>query len=129
MSSSKLVPLKNAPWAFASPRQRSEWRRAQESSNQTERIRSYSQSLPDDPAEAIKMAGLRFSDILEVIGTRSAPKWAMNESLVRKLQQGKLEACGVQSAPKQKRQLETLPEHFFVDAKISWNGNKVTNLA
>jgi hypothetical protein len=38
-----------------------------------------------------------------------------------------LEACGVQSAPKQKRQLEVLPAHFFLDAKISWNRNKVTN--
>jgi hypothetical protein len=69
------------------------------------------------------------SDAMEDLRTRSAPAWAMQESLVRKLQEGKLEACGVQSAPKQERQLEVLPEHFFVDAKISWNGNKVTNFS
>jgi hypothetical protein len=130
MSSSKLIPLTDAPWAFASPRQRREWRRVQESLNQTERRESYSalaQSLPYDPAESVKMVSQGLTDILEGIGTRSAPEWRAQESLVGKLQAGKFEACGVQSAPKQKRQLEVLPEHFFVDAKISWGENKVTN--
>jgi hypothetical protein len=73
------------------------------------------------------MVSQGITDILEGIGTRSAPEWRAQESLVGKLQAGKFEACGVQSAPKQKRQLEVLPEHFFVDAKISWGENKVTN--
>ena len=51
----------------------------------------------------------------------------MREHLLQKLREGKLEACGVESAPNQKRHLEVLPEHFFVDAKIKWDGNKVTN--
>jgi hypothetical protein len=38
-----------------------------------------------------------------------------------------LEACGVQFAPKQMRELEILPRHFFINAKINWAGNKVTN--
>ena len=58
---------------------------------------------------------------------RSEPLWAMQKSLAQKLEVGKLEACGVQSAPKQKRNLEVLPEHFFVDANINWAKNEVTN--
>jgi hypothetical protein len=131
MSSSKWIPLRDAPWAFASPRQRREWRRAHEPSNQTEKSGSYSalaQSLPDDPADAIKAVIQPLSDILEDIRIKSAPEWAAQESLVRKLIEGKyFEVRGVQSAPRQKRQLEVLPEHFFVDAKISWGENKVTN--
>jgi hypothetical protein len=130
MSLSKLIPLKDAPWAFASPRQRREWRRAEESSNQTERSKSYSAlalPLSGDHAEAIKTVTQPLTDLLENIRTRSAPEWASQKALIRKLQEGKLEACGVQSAPRLKRHLEVLPEHFFVDAKINWGGNKVTN--
>jgi hypothetical protein len=129
-SSSKLTPLKDAPWVFASPGQRSELRRVQEATNQTKGSESYSgraQSLADNPAEAVKMLAEGVQGLVESMMTRGAPVWAMRESLVRKLEEGKLEACGVQSAPKQKRHLEVLPEHFFVDAKISWNGNNVTN--
>jgi hypothetical protein len=39
-----------------------------------------------------------------------------------------LEAWGVETAPERKRELEMLPSHFFMDAKISWNKNSVTNL-
>jgi hypothetical protein len=131
MSSSKWIPLRDAPWAFASPRQRREWRHAHEPSHQTEKSGSYSalvQSLPDDPAEAIKVLSQPLNDILEDIRIKSAPEWAAQESLVRKLIEGKShEVRGVQSAPKQKRQLEVLPEHFWVDARISWGENKVTN--
>jgi hypothetical protein len=38
-----------------------------------------------------------------------------------------LEACGVQSAPKQMRKLKVLPRHLFIDAKVNREGNKVTN--
>jgi hypothetical protein len=51
----------------------------------------------------------------------------MREHLLKKLREGKLEACGVQSAPNQMRELEIIPRHFFIDAKINWNRNKVTN--
>jgi hypothetical protein len=68
-----------------------------------------------------------FGNIVEDLRFRAAPEWAMQESVLQKLREGKLEASGVQSAPKQKRQLEVIPEHFSVDAKINWDGNKVTN--
>jgi hypothetical protein len=86
------------------------------------------QSLPDDRAEAVKIVSQGLTDILEGIRTRSAPEWSAQESLIRKLVEGtNYEARGVQSAPKQKRQDEVLPEHFWVDAKIDWNRNRVTN--
>jgi hypothetical protein len=56
--------------------------------------------------------------------TRSAPVLA---SLLRKLREGKLEAWGVETSPERKRELEVLPSHLFVDAKIDWDRNKVTN--
>jgi hypothetical protein len=58
---------------------------------------------------------------------RSAPELAMREHLLSKLRGGQLEAHGVQFAPKQMRELEILPRHFFINAKMNWNGNKVTN--
>ena len=82
---------------------------------------------PENLAEAFKILGEAFSAMQTDMRIRSEPLWAMQKSLMQKLEAGKLEACGVQSAPKQKRQLEVIPEHFFVDAKINWDGNKVTN--
>jgi len=81
----------------------------------------------ENPAEAVKLMFESVGDLVEDMRTRSAPEWAMQESLAQKLREGKLEACGVQSVPKQKRHLEVIPEHFFVDAKLNWDGNKVTN--
>ena len=60
-------------------------------------------------AEAFKMLGEAFSAMQTDMRVRSEPLWAMQESLVQKLEDGKLEACGVQSTPKQKRNLEILP--------------------
>jgi hypothetical protein len=51
----------------------------------------------------------------------------MRESLLQRLRDGNLEACGVQLPPKQVHELEVLPAHFFMQAKINWDGNKVTN--
>ena len=82
---------------------------------------------PERFAEAFKILGEALSAMQTDTRVRSEPLWAMQKSLVQKLEVGKLEACGVQSSPKQKRTLEVLPEHFFVDAKINWAENKVTN--
>jgi hypothetical protein len=80
-----------------------------------------------NPAEAFKLVAEGVENIVESLRIWSAPELAMREHLLQKLREGKLEACGVQSTPKQRRDLEVLPEHFFVDAKINWDGNKVTN--
>jgi hypothetical protein len=56
-----------------------------------------------------------------------APEEAMRESLVQRLRGGSLEACGVQLPPKQGHKLEVLPAHFFIQAKINWDKNKVTS--
>jgi hypothetical protein len=55
------------------------------------------------------------------------PQEAMRESLVQRLRGGNLEAWGVQLPPKQGHKLEVLPAHFFIQAKINWDKNKVTN--
>jgi hypothetical protein len=130
----KLIPLKDAPWAFASQRLRDEWYAARKEAARRAKSKSGSAEFEirkkratEDPVEAFKLAGEAFSDLLETVTAGSMPYQDMIDSLLQKFEVGKLEACGVQSAPKQKRQLEAIPEHFFVDAKISWNGNKVTN--
>jgi hypothetical protein len=134
----KLIPLKDAPWAFASKRLRSERLRAREalSSPKTSKLDSASpemlkQLASENPAEAFKLAakdvGDKVHDLLEGMSIRSAPELAMRASLLEKLRDEKLEAWGVQSTPKQERQLEMLESHFFVDAKIDWNRNRVTN--
>jgi hypothetical protein len=51
----------------------------------------------------------------------------MQEFLLQKLQEGKLQACGVQFAPKQLRELDIIPAHFFRRAKIDWAEDKITN--
>jgi hypothetical protein len=81
----------------------------------------------ENPAEVSNMMLHTFNEMMEEWKNWSTPELAMVASLLRKLQAGKLEAFGVRSAPKQKRQLELIPSHFFMDAKINWEGNKVTN--
>jgi hypothetical protein len=131
----KLIPLKDAPWAFASKRLRSEWQRAQDapSPSKTSKPDSASPEMikklaSEDPAEAFKIVADSVGNIVGDIKIRSAPEWEMKESLMEKLRDGKLEAWGVESAPERKRELEMLPSHFFMDAKISWNRNTVTSL-
>ena len=134
MAPEKLIPLKDAPWAFASQRLRSARYAAQKALTKTKLSQMSSDEMEarrkrasEDRAEAIKLVAEGFNEIIEGWRTWSAPELAMQEHLLQKLRDGKLVACGVQSAPKQKRHLEVLPEHFFVDAKINWDGNKVTN--
>ena len=131
----KLIPLKDAPWVFAAQRLRSEWKRAQEapSSSKTSEFNSASPELikelaSENPAEAVKIVAESVGDIIEGMKFRSAPEWAMQEFLLEKLRDGKLEAWGVESTPERKRELEMLPPHFFMDARISWNRNTVTSL-
>jgi hypothetical protein len=81
-----------------------------------------------NPAETFKLVAESVGNLVESWRIWSAPELAMREHLLKKLRDGQLEACGVQSAPKQMRELEVLPRHFFIDAKINWDGNKVTNL-
>jgi hypothetical protein len=130
----KLIPLKDAPWAFASQRQRSDWRRAQDTSGRTKTSKSNSTEIEllgkqasGSRAETVKNMSEAVKEFFDNLAIRSAPQWAAQESLLQKLRDGELEACGVQSAPKQKRQLEVLPDHFFVDAKIGWGTNRVKN--
>jgi hypothetical protein len=82
----------------------------------------------ENPAEAFKIVAESIGNIMGDMKFRSAPEWAMQASLLQKLRDGKLEAWGVESAPERKRELEMLPSHFFMDAKISWNRNTVTSL-
>jgi hypothetical protein len=125
----KLIPLKDAPWAFASKRMRSEWQRAQD-------VPSLDSASPDlierlaseNPAEAFKIVAESVGNIMEGMKFKSAPELAMRESLLEKLRDGKLEAWAVETAPTRKRELELLPPHFFMDAKISWNQNSVASL-
>jgi hypothetical protein len=131
----KLIPLKDAPWVFASQRLRSEWRQAQEapSSSKTSKLNSASPELikklaSENPAEAVKIVAESVGNIMEDMRFKFAPEGVMQESLLEKLRDGKLEAWGVESAPERKRELEMLPPHFFMDARISWNRNTVTSL-
>lgn len=134
MPQAKLISLKDAPWAFASQRLRDEWQRARDAPSllRANRLNSVPPAAiktlaEGNPSEVIKMVTESFGNAIEDIKLRSVPEWAMQQSLLEKLQEGKLEACGVQSSPEQRRELEVLPPHFFIDAKINWNGNKVTN--
>jgi hypothetical protein len=54
-----------------------------------------------------------FNEIVEGLKKWSAPELAMAAALLQKLQEGKLEAFGVQSAPKQSREFESIPSHIF----------------
>jgi hypothetical protein len=135
MASAKLIPLKDAPWAFASQRLRIALQRAQDapSSSKTSKLNpastdAFKKLATENPAEAFKRMAEGFNEMIEDLRLRSVPEIAMQVSLVDKLRDGKLEAWGVESAPERKRELEMLPPHFFMDAKISWNKNSVTNL-
>ena len=135
MASAKLIPLKDAPWAFASQRLRIAWQGAQDapSSSKTTKLDpastdAFKELATENPAEAFKRMAEGFNEMIEDLRLRSVPEIAMQVSLVDKLRDGKLEAWGVESAPERKRELEMLPPHFFMDAKISWNKNSVTNL-
>jgi hypothetical protein len=81
----------------------------------------------ENPAEVPKAMFETFNEIIKGLKNWSAPELAMAASLLEKLQEGKLEAFGVQSAPKQSHEFETIPSHFFLDAKINWEENKLTN--
>ena len=81
----------------------------------------------EDPAEVSNMMLHTFNEMMEEWKNWSAPELAMQASLLEKLQEGKLEAFGVQLAPKQSREFESILSHFFLDAKINWDGNKLTN--
>jgi hypothetical protein len=100
--------------------------RKSEKSQQVE-LEARKKRASENPAEVPKAMLETFNDIIEGLENWSAPELAMESSLLEKLQEGKLEAFGVQSAPKQSRQLELIPSHFFMDANIKWDGNKVTN--
>lgn len=135
MAPAKLIPLKDASWAFASQRLRNAWQRAQDAPSSPKATRlnpastdSFRELIKENPAEAFKQMAEGFNGIIEDLRLRSGPEEAMQASLVDKLREGKLEAWGVETAPERKRELEMLPPHFFMDAKISWNKNSVTNL-
>jgi hypothetical protein len=135
MASAKLIPLKVAPWAFASQRLRIAWQRAQDAPSSSKRSKldlastdAFRKLVTENPAEAFKQMAEGFNEMIEDIRLHSVPEIAMQMSLVDKLRDGKLEAWGVESAPERKRELEMLPSHFFMDAKISWSKNSVTNL-
>jgi hypothetical protein len=135
MAPAKLIPLKDASWAFASQRLRNAWQRAQEAPSSSKATRlntsstdAFSELVKENPAEAFKQMAEGFNGIIEDLRLRSIPKEAMQTSLVHKLRERKLEAWGVETAPERKRELEMLPPHFFMDAKISWSKNSVTNL-
>jgi hypothetical protein len=135
MASAKLIPLKGAPWAFASQRLRVAWQRAQDAPPSSKATGlnpastdAFRELAKENPAEAFKQMAEGFNGIIEDLRLRSVPEIAMRTSLVDKLRDGKLEAWGVESAPERKRELEMLPPHFFMDAKITWSKNSVTNL-
>jgi len=112
---------------------RNEWFRAQEAtSSRNSKLNSGSTELfkkqtPEILAEAIERLGKAFFAMQTDMRVRSEALWAMQKSVIQKLEVGKLEAYGVQSAPNQRRNLEVLPKHFFMDAKINWAENQVTN--
>ena len=108
--------MKDAPWAFASQRLRTAWQRAHNapSSLKTSKLDPASTELikklaSEDPAEAFKMVAESVGNIMDGIKSRSAPEWAMQESLLEKLRDGQLEGWGVEFAPERKRELEMLP--------------------
>jgi hypothetical protein len=111
----KLIPLKNARWAFASKRLRDEWARARKAAARTRKISTSPESVqkPENVAEAVKLFAEGMSKWAEQEWVRSAPQRAMQDSLLQKLRDGNLEACGVQFAPKQLREVEIIPDHFF----------------
>jgi hypothetical protein len=135
MAPAKLIPLKDASWAFASQRLRNASQTAQDapSSSKASRLSPASTDAirklaTENPAEAFKQVAEGFNGLMEDLRLHSVPEIAMQMSLVDKLRDGKLEAWGVETAPERKRELEMLPPHFFMDAKISWTRNSVTNL-
>lgn len=118
----KLVPLRDAPEKFASPHL---WRELDE---------ALARPLPpptnineQNGVEGMRVAGMAIARALEAWSTRSEPFDKMRKALVQRLRDSKLEAWGVQSAPKQKLNLERIQSHFFSDAKINWNRNRISN--
>ena len=135
MAPTKLIPLKDAPWAFASQRLRIAWQRAQHAPGSpkaskinpasTDAIRKLA---TEDPAKAVKQVAESITAVIDDLRIRSVPEEVMQGSLLEKLRDGSLEAWGVETAPERKRDLEMLPPHFFLDARISWTRNIVTSL-
>jgi hypothetical protein len=110
----KLIPLKNAPWAFAPQHLRNERFRAAERADEAAKSAKWTSTSPgmvqkptsENAGETLKLLAEGVGEIIEDIKIRSAPELVMREHLLKKLREGKLEACGVQSAPKQMRELE-----------------------
>jgi hypothetical protein len=132
MAPTKFVPLRSAPWIFASKRLRSARYAVQEASQKSQKsqlaeLEERKKRASENPAEVSEVMLETFNDMIEGLKKWSAPELAMEASLLEKLQEGKLEAFGVQTAPKQSREFESIPSHFFLDAKINWYGNKLTN--
>jgi hypothetical protein len=127
----KLIPLKDAPWEFAPQRLRNELLRAHEVAKALRKTPASPEKIPDltpeNVAEALKLFAEGMIKWSETEWARSAPQRAIQDSLLQKLQGGTLEACGVQFAPKQLRELEIIPDHFFRKAKVNWAEGKVTN--
>ena len=85
------------------------------------RPKRFKKLATENPAEAFKLVAEGFSEMIEEHDrVRSAPRWRC-KSPPGEIARRKIGGVGVQSAPKQKRELEILPPHFFMDAKINWN--------
>jgi hypothetical protein len=123
--------LKDAPWAFAPQRLRNELLRAHEAAKALRKTPASPEKIPDltskNVAEALKLFAEGMIKWSEKEWAQSAPQRAVQDSLLQKLQDGTLEACGVQFAPRQLRELEIIPDHFFRNAKVNWTEDKVTN--
>jgi hypothetical protein len=103
--------------------------RARKAAKRTRKTSTSPESVqkPENVAEAVKLFAEGMIKRSEQEWVRSAPQRVMQDSLLQKLREGNLEACGVQFAPKQLRNLEIIPDHFFRRAKINWAEDKVTN--
>ena len=119
MAPSKLIPLKDAPWTFASKRLRSARYAVREASRKSQKRRlaefeARKKRLSENPAEMSTIMLESFNEIRGELKNLSALEAAMEASLLEKLHEGKLEAFGVQTAPKQSREFDTIPSHFFL---------------
>jgi len=118
----KLVSLREAPERFASRRL---LRELDEALARPPPRRTKINEL--EGTDGLRVAAKRMSRISEWLRMRAEPFVEMQKELLRKLHESKLEAWGVQSGPEQKRELERIPSHFFLDPQVKWSRNIVSN--
>jgi hypothetical protein len=117
----RLIPLDEAAWHFASPKAKDELQRESQpwSNVRTEE--------PKDWIDAFKKLQDMLGALIDDAVDRNEPIWKMQQHLIRRLHDGRLEAFGVRTKPEIGREPEKIPEFIFDRPKVRWKARTIEN--